>query len=1015
MSSAARRRSARGIHGGAAPAAERDDDGDAGDVVTVDYRFSILAARRSIVDQLSEEQEEVVRSIGFGGVLHLTRYNKLDRHFSAWLCNQLTAAAAAAPAPVFLADGAGTEVPVTARDVHEVLGVPNGERQVVGCPGRGDPAAKERDAAAVRRALGLGDGEALTLQAAEAVVARRRKDATPPPGPMTPAERDAFVVAFLLLLVEHFFAPGSVYRRGKVNEEVFHALAVPAEVHLYDWAEYVLDEFCRCAGRVREQVASRCSKISLSGCLLFLQIFYIDRLELRAAGCQVPRGVQPRVAAYDYKSLYKLLELDRQPEWPEGGLKLFGKLKFITAKPAPTQMDDFRSTSEDPPPCVHASDDSEMHENTNILPVMDQILDGFKEYILSKMNRNGQYSKLHKGEQSQRLPHEQHVADAAEGTGTITDHSYSGNNALRVQSGSNGNNIFANLQSMTQQEVPTKKRSRSDFHIRRGTECALDDDMTQTASPSSEKKLVIQVTSCQTTSDSSDDVVILETNPFESSTVGSYPQSTATRAQSRSGPEVFPNLQPRTKQEPSEGTSPAGHPVINGANYESYHDMIQGASHSSGKKPAVQVTSCQTASGSSEDVVILDTNPFKSNTVGFDPQNSTPCTQSRSKPEVFSNLHPRSQQEAPSEKTSQTELQVRKGSQCDSYHDNTQATSACPEEKPVVQKTSCQTTPKDYPSESETGHTPSCRSPEMKKQHVFGRSQFEMGLVHPQPPMKDAEACFKWLDACCYADDQLKWTWVILEEPAPIRVDGLYIKLSMIRAGELKAEVCNLVMRLYLQLDDQIYQDSGTAEPRWCHFLPAKWSSLALKHGDKICESSLTVRTMFSGQHIAYDVGLCRMIIVPVELEGSWSCYAWDLKEKRLNILDPLLSHSGNNEEAIRLKHSSSAPLLLGALLTCLSRYCNSHGYDHQESSPDSWETKILKDLEGMHTFYKHNTGMYTLFYAREFDGKGLKQTVGPRTIASLRRDLLYQMLTMRGNSGRPPSIVGCPVTGPVP
>ena len=25
----------------------------------------------------------------------------------------------------------------------------------------------------------------------------------------------------------------------------------------------------------------------------------------------------------------------------------------------------------------------------------------------------------------------------------------------------------------------------------------------------------------------------------------------------------------------------------------------------------------------------------------------------------------------------------------------------------------------------------------------------------------------------------------------------------------------------------------------------------------------------------------------------------------------------------------------------------------------------------------KHNTGMYTLFYAREFDGKGLEQTVG--------------------------------------
>ena len=202
----------------------------------------------------------MVRSISFEGVLHLTRYSRLDRHFSAWLCNQLLVAAAPAP-PVFLADGAGAEVPVTARDVHEVLGVPNGERQV----GIGRDPAEEGDAAAVRRALGLGPGEAPTLQAAEAVVARRST------GPMTQSERDAFVVAFLLL-VEHFFAPGSVGRRGKVNEEVFHALANPAEVHLYDWSEFVLEEFRRCAGRVRQQVTSGCSKISPSGCLLFLQV-----------------------------------------------------------------------------------------------------------------------------------------------------------------------------------------------------------------------------------------------------------------------------------------------------------------------------------------------------------------------------------------------------------------------------------------------------------------------------------------------------------------------------------------------------------------------------------------------------------------------------------------------------------------------------------------------------------------------------------------------------------------------
>jgi hypothetical protein len=64
----------------------------------------------------------------------------------------------------------------------------------------------------------------------------------------------------------------------------------------------------------------------------------------------------------------------------------------------------------------------------------------------------------------------------------------------------------------------------------------------------------------------------------------------------------------------------------------------------------------------------------------------------------------------------------------------------------------------------------------------------------------------------------------MLEEPTPIKVDGPNIKLQMIRAGELKEDVCNLVMRLYNRLDDQIYQNSGTTEPRWRHFLPAEWS-----------------------------------------------------------------------------------------------------------------------------------------------------------------------------------------------
>ncbi|TVU20812.1 hypothetical protein EJB05_30409, partial [Eragrostis curvula] len=838
-----------------------DDYDDGGDGVKVHYRFSAVAVRR-VVEALSPEQEELVRSIGFGGLLHLKRYYKLDRHFSAWLCNQLrgeSPPATASGGGVFLADGAGAaEVPVTARDVHEVLGVPLGERPV----GRGGDATEEEDAAAVRRALGLGPGDALTLPVAEAVLGRRPSA----PGPMTQAERDAFVVAFVLFAAGHFLAPPAAGRRDKVNQEVFHALANPSEVGLFNWAQYVLEELRRCAGRVREQVAAGFSKISLSGCLLFLQIFYLDRLDFEAASgrsaLRPRRGDgQPRVADYNQETLRQLIEMDRKPEWPEGGLKQFGKLKFIVSRP-PAQTNDTGSTSMGPPqPCLNSAN-SRGDEDTDMLPVTDDILNEFELFkmFMKMKNRSPMVSKLndspcsassckrphawqdlpgnegsHSHEDTalglQRLPDLDVRKQAGCNANSAVDSArcdhpdsmgFKSNATFRVLSRSN-KDIFANIQTTTQREVPTLKRSR------------LHDDEIQECLASTE----------------------------------------------------FPICE------------------------ETY------------LLPHIEAARLQTTSEvGSEDLLIIGTN-----------------------------------------------------------------TTA-----------------------AEAWHTLGGSSQKIMSKNRFGRSPFEMKLVHPEPPRNDAEACFKWLRACSNADDQLSWTWVIHEEPTSIKLAGSRIKPQLISGGDLKSDVCNLVMRLYTQLDDQIYRNRKITESRWRHFLPAEWASLALQHDGNISELS-TVSSMFVGQHITYNVELCRMIIAPVELKGTWSCYVWDFMEKKLNILDPLLNHSGSNLEEIKNKHSESAALLLRSLLACRSQYCNTHRYDQQECRPDSWDTEILMNFGGSRTFFTRNTGMYTLFYAREFDGEDLHQKPGERTMQQLRRDLLYQLLTMCGNTGRRPSIVNCPST----
>ncbi|KAG2597752.1 uncharacterized protein LOC120709469 [Panicum virgatum] len=236
-----------------------------------------------------------------------------------------------------------------------------------------------------------------------------------------------------------------------------------------------------------------------------------------------------------------------------------------------------------------------------------------------------------------------------------TVESYPRTSATRAQSRSGTEEVFPNLQRRAKQEVPSEGTCPSENPIRNGAYSESNHDMIQGAAPSSEKKPVVQATSCQTITHSDEDVIILDSNPFVSSTVGS-PATSAPRVKSRLNPEeVSANVQLKTQQEV------ASEKRGKDTQYESYNDVIQPASPSSEKKPVVQVTSCQTASDNLDDVVILDTNPFKSSTVRFDPQNSAPWSQSRSNPEeVFSNLHPGTQQETPYEKRSQTEFQDKK-------------------------------------------------------------------------------------------------------------------------------------------------------------------------------------------------------------------------------------------------------------------------------------------------------------------------------------------------------------------
>uniref|UniRef100_A0A0E0PR70 Uncharacterized protein n=1 Tax=Oryza rufipogon TaxID=4529 RepID=A0A0E0PR70_ORYRU len=150
---------------------------------------------------------------------------------------------------------------------------------------------------------------------------------------------------------------------------------------------------------------------------------------------------------------------------------------------------------------------------------------------------------------------------------------------------------------------------------------------------------------------------------------------------------------------------------------------------------------------------------------------------------------------------------------------------------------------------------------------------------------------------------------------------------------------------------------------------PIEISAMKLKmqvtHGGNLCmdlcsafirlyqQLDAKMNTNPSGQRWRHFFPPQFALIAPVELAGgTWSCYIWDMEKRQMHILDP-----------------------------------------------------VLQQRETYNVSAKHrNSGFYTLYYSREFHDGKLQRSLDSGSITALRKDLLYQLLTMEGNYAELPS-----------
>lgn len=222
-------------------------------------------AVHKVISRFSPEKKQLVRSIGFGGLLELPLHRKIGHRFSVWLLTKVVRDAAGARASQPAAAGKVAGIPFYPHDVSKVFGVPSGGCSV---PKKDQVQVLVTDEAkaTVRGALGLDEGDDSRLRilhAAKHVLKKKFRRG------MAEKDRAAFKIAFVVFVVENLLAPREM---DSVSLDYFMALRRPDEIQTYDWSEYVIRVILDSAREVQAAFAQGRPVENLFGCILFLQV-----------------------------------------------------------------------------------------------------------------------------------------------------------------------------------------------------------------------------------------------------------------------------------------------------------------------------------------------------------------------------------------------------------------------------------------------------------------------------------------------------------------------------------------------------------------------------------------------------------------------------------------------------------------------------------------------------------------------------------------------------------------------
>ncbi|KAL6622854.1 hypothetical protein ACP70R_032733 [Stipagrostis hirtigluma subsp. patula] len=272
----------------------------------------------------------------------------------------------------------------------------------------------------------------------------------------------------------------------------------------------------------------------------------------------------------------------------------------------------------------------------------------------------------------------------------------------------------------------------------------------------------------------------------------------------------------------------------------------------------------------------------------------------------------------------------------------------------------------------------------------FARSPWALGLKFKKTDEELSNTQFQLLSTT--SGSELQRARIMHQSSRFIEIDGESMKNFFCAQKQMNFDLFDVSIRRLLQLDALMYPSN--IDIRWRHMLESDFVMLALAGEDPTC--NLTIKSQFLGPGVTYDLSRCRMFYIPFMTSEAWCCYVWDMKAKKVHIIDPRVGKLGVKH--ILEYHAKTIKDLHKAFGNCLLTFFDGWKLEWGELVPVVPFSSHLNST-------REESGFYTLFSIIQFNGERFVEEPTKEKIDSFKKTLLYELLGLEGNMVKPPSV----------